>query len=191
MADLDTAIRAKLADMEADRNHCPGCEGSRDDDCSVADHKIMSAALRMVLDLHAAAERALPGEVHCGELIDWVAGGCPTVRAIAKVLGVEPQPDPEPTAEQVEVDQAFAAYRTSTGSGVEPVQSYWDRDHIAAITRDILVWWRAREGDGPWCWRCPKTAEFRRDDESLYCFECSRGHAGFYTSLAIEAKRRA
>ena len=47
------------------------------------------SALTAVLDLHAAPDRALPGEIHCGELIDWVQGGCPTLRVIAEKLGVE------------------------------------------------------------------------------------------------------
>lgn len=47
------------------------------------------ATVETLLDLHAAPDRALPGEIHCGELIDWVQGGCPTVRVIAEKLGVE------------------------------------------------------------------------------------------------------
>lgn len=72
MAELDAAIRERL-------------EALADWD----DLTAMHAALLAVLDLHAAPERALPGEIHCGELIDWVRGGCPTVRAIAQKLGVE------------------------------------------------------------------------------------------------------
>lgn len=50
----------------------------------------IAGSLHAVLDLHAAPERALPGELHCGELIDWVQGGCPTVQLVAEQLGAEP-----------------------------------------------------------------------------------------------------
>ena len=76
MGDLDARIRWWIT------------EGSDCEDPATGWDKA-TAALLAVLDLHAAPERALPGELHCGELIDWVQGGCPTVRAIAKALGIE------------------------------------------------------------------------------------------------------
>lgn len=77
MSDLDAAIRARLKrPSDAWGNLIDG-------------YGALAGALLAVLDLHAAPERALPGEIHCGELMDWVQGGCPTVRAIAKALGIE------------------------------------------------------------------------------------------------------
>lgn len=73
MTDLDAAIRSRVAAL-----------GNWD-----ASAARLAGALIAVLDLHAAPDRALPGEIHCGELIDWVQGGCPTVRVIAEKLGVE------------------------------------------------------------------------------------------------------
>lgn len=54
---------------------------------------LMRRAILAILDLHAAPERALPGEIHCGELIDWMQGGCPTLRVIAEKLGIEVEND--------------------------------------------------------------------------------------------------
>lgn len=73
MTGLDARIRAKLSPVY-------------DPPWAMRQYR---AALIAVLDLHAAPQRALPGEIHCGELIDWVQGGCPTVRAIAAALGIE------------------------------------------------------------------------------------------------------
>jgi hypothetical protein len=75
---LDAAIRAKLDQLEYDQEY--GNEPTIG---------LLLDAVRAALDLHAAPERALPGEIHCGELIDWVSGGCPTVRVIAEKLGIE------------------------------------------------------------------------------------------------------
>lgn len=82
MPDLDAAIRAKLELV-------PDMDSMGEDVRFAFDVEMAQAALIAVLDLHAAPERALPGEIHCGELIDWVQGGCPTVRAIAQALGIE------------------------------------------------------------------------------------------------------
>lgn len=74
MTDLDAAIRARLDDPKRYLEN--GIEP-------------LIRAITAALDLHAAPERALPGEIHCGELVDWVKGGCPTVRTIAAALGIE------------------------------------------------------------------------------------------------------
>lgn len=80
MPDLDAAIRAKLAEYDASMSATGSLWGAEE----------MRDALTAVLELHADAARALPGELHCGELIDWVDGGCPTVRTIAEKLGISP-----------------------------------------------------------------------------------------------------
>lgn len=87
-SDLDTAIRAKLESLRTSYASCESCEGC-EADCYCQVCPMAVAALLAVLDLHAAPERALPGELHCGEMIDWVQGGCLTVRTIAKALGIE------------------------------------------------------------------------------------------------------
>ncbi len=83
MPDLDAAIR------EAIDNACSEIKGGDPNTFVAMAADEMRAALLAVLDLHAAPDRALPGEIHCGELMDWVQDGCPTVRAIAAALGVE------------------------------------------------------------------------------------------------------
>ena len=82
-------------------------------------------------------------------------------------------------------DAALAAFRHSTGSS-DPIPDYLDPQHAAAILRDITAWYNNREGDGPWCWKCGKTAEARRtelDGESLYCATCIRRTSGVFRPL--------
>lgn len=81
MTDLDAAIRAQLENAE--NMHSLG------DPVEHTTFSLLVEVIEAVLDLHAAPERALPGEIHCGELIDWVDGGCPTVHVIAEKLGVD------------------------------------------------------------------------------------------------------
>jgi hypothetical protein len=85
----------------------------------------------------------------------------------------------------VTADVALAAFRRSTGMP-DPVPDYLDPQHAAAILRDITAWYEGREGDGPWCWKCGKTAEARRselDGESLYCVGCMWQTPGVFRPL--------
>jgi hypothetical protein len=90
----------------------------------------------------------------------------------------------------VTADAALAAFRRSTGMP-DPVPDYLDPWHAAAILRDITAWYEVREGGGPWCWKCGKTAEVRRselDGESLYCAACMRQTPGIFHPLEAEAR---
>ena len=85
MSGLAQQIRDRLDGFED--AHCFGSEDVR---CDVYGFDEMREALLALLDLHAYPEGSgIPGEVHCGELIDWVQGGCPTLRTIAEKLRIE------------------------------------------------------------------------------------------------------
>lgn len=86
MADLETAVRAKLASFE--NAACMSVEG-----CDAVGFDEMRETLLAVLDLHKGDDddHLCPSEIVGYSVQHWhnAADPCPTVRVIAEKLGVE------------------------------------------------------------------------------------------------------
>lgn len=79
-------------------------------------------------------------------------------------------------------EEALAAYRRCSGLD-DPAPDYLEPEIRTATLRDIQAWYDGREGEGPWCHKCGKTAVFQRrglSRSSLWCFDCGRAVPGVF-----------